>query len=139
MEKRQILIAGASLVLAGGVLATAAAMTPRAPVAAKPVKPALMESLKVAGLSGYRVRDSSGAEVGRVLAAETDNRGRTRYVRFELSDGEQVRIAAFHAYLAPDLEEVDLTLPIDAVLHDPGAVLEDGPRTAIAAAAASAG
>jgi sporulation protein YlmC with PRC-barrel domain len=88
-----------------------------------------MSGLKVSGLAGYMLRDSDGRDVGRVVNVEADAKGRTRYVHAVLNGGEDVRIAAFRAQLDKKGQAIDLTVPVAAVVNDPGALIALAPDT----------
>lgn len=92
----------------------------------------LMSGLRVAGLSGYGVRDARDRDVGHVIAVETDQHGRTRFIRAALNGGEQVRISAFRARLDRAAETVNLTVPVAAVVTDPSALIATAPTVTVA-------
>jgi sporulation protein YlmC with PRC-barrel domain len=139
MDRQRNILIGA----AAGVLTLGAAMT----VATTPgmsgqsdLHRPHMTALNVSGLAGYVLRDSDGREVGRVVNVQTDTRGRTRYVHAVLNGGEDVRIAAFRAQLDRRDQAIDLTVPVAAVVNDPGALIAPAPETAkmiVASAGAS--
>lgn len=124
MDRSRGIIGGAGAVAIAAVLVVAAAA-----MVAEPARDGarLMSSLRVAGLAGFRVVDSRGRTVGKVLRVETDGRGRTRYVRARLNDGEKVRVAAFRARLDRRARTVDLTVPVASVMTDPGALIAPAP------------
>jgi hypothetical protein len=134
-DNQHRLIIGATIgtLVLGGAM-TAVAMTPG--VTAMGHHERHMSGLKVSGLTGYALRDSDGREVGRVVNVQTDARGRTRYVRAALNGGEDVRIAAFRAQLDRDDHEIVLTVPVAAVVNDPGALIAPAPKTGMAVASA---
>ncbi len=78
-------------------------------------EPANMSSLRIEGLAGYPVHDSSGARIGKVERVETDDQGRTRYLRIDLFDGRQARLSAFRARLDEQAGRIDLVMPLYAV------------------------
>jgi sporulation protein YlmC with PRC-barrel domain len=129
-NQRRLIIGGVvgTVALAGAM--TAVAMTPGAVSGASSHKQQHMSALKVSGLVGYVVRDSDGREVGRVVDVQTDDKGRTRYVRAALNGGEDVRIAAFRAQLDSRGHAIDLTIPVAAVVNDPGALIAPAPEAA---------
>jgi sporulation protein YlmC with PRC-barrel domain len=128
--QRKILIAAAVGVLAVGSAMTAVAMTPGAAAGHDGTKRQYMSALKVSGLAGYLVRDSAGREVGRVVDVQTDEKDRTRYVHAVLNGGADVRVAAFRARLDRAGRAIDLTVPVAAVVNDPGALIAPAPDTA---------
>ncbi|MBI1361786.1 MAG: hypothetical protein GC155_16040 [Alphaproteobacteria bacterium] len=127
MDRRRLLFIAAGLGVALMGVAALAFFT-----ASHPRPDTLMSGLRVAGLSGYDVRDTSDRDVGHVIAVETDRHGRTRYIRAALNGGEKVRIAAFRARLDRSAETINLTVPVAAVVTDPGAVVESGPSVDVA-------
>lgn len=82
--------------------------------------PANMSTLRVEGLGGYPVHDERGVRIGEVTYVETDARGRTRYIRMQLKDGREARLAAFRARLDEGQGRVDLVMPLHAVQHAAG-------------------
>lgn len=112
LENRKLRIA-----LATGLGAACLALGTGAMANATPNWPARLSSLKVSGLTGYVVRDRDGLQVGTMLQAETDFKGRTRFISVLLDDGGgETRLAAFQAFVNPPKREVDLALPRDVVL-----------------------
>lgn len=109
---------------------TAMAMTPGIAGSGPSAKQQHMTALKVSGLAGYTLRDSDGREVGRVVNVEADAKGRTRYVHAVLNGGEDVRVAAFRALLDRQGQAIDLTMPVAAVVNDPGALIAPAPDAA---------
>ena len=121
-RQRKIIIATAA---GTSVVALALATLVMAPHPSE--APQHMSGLKISGLSGYGVRDSDGRDVGHVIEVQTDEQGRTRYVRAALNGGEEVRIAAFRAQLDKVGKRIDLTVPVSAVVNDTGALTQPAP------------
>ncbi len=126
-RRRMVIAGGVAIALVGLGLATLAFFG-----AASSRPNALMSGLRVAGLSGYDVRDAMGSDVGHVIAVETDGHGRTRFIRAALNGGEQVRIAAFRARLDQQAETVNLTIPVAAIVTDPSALIAGAPVVTVA-------
>jgi hypothetical protein len=104
------------IALGTGLGLTALALLTGGMVQAMPDWPARMSGLRIDGLTGYAVVDNSGLPVGAVIEAQTDDRGRTRYVFIMLEDGRETRVASFQAYVNPRDRQVMLELPRDVVL-----------------------
>jgi hypothetical protein len=109
-ERKRRMALGAGLGLAALALATGGMAQ------ALPEWPARMSGLKIDGLTGYAVMDNAGRPVGSVVEAQTDHKGRTRYVSILLEDGRETRVASFQAYVDPRDRQVTLELPRDIVL-----------------------
>lgn len=113
---RTAVVSGALAALPLVAFAVTTAVLIQLPIAdATPNEPANMSSLKVQGLAGYPVHDSNGALIGEVERVETDDQGRTRYLRIDLTGGREARLSAFRARLDEEAERIDLVMPLYAV------------------------
>lgn len=135
-RQRKIIIAAVAGTMVLGGAMTAAAVTPGM-TSDHDSQRQHMSGLRVSGLTGYMVRDSDGREVGRVVQVEADTQGRTRYVHATLNGGEDVRIAAFRAQLDKQDQAINLTIPVAAVVNDPGALISSPATEKMIVASAS--
>lgn len=82
-----------------------------------PEGPVRMSAMKVANLSGYAVLDAAGARVGKIAAVETDDQGRTRWIRIGLNAGGVARVASFRADLDAPRRLVSVRLSEDLLIQ----------------------
>ena len=100
-----------------GVLAGMLAIATGGMAMASPDGPVRMSNLKISGLAGFDVIDSSGVHVGEVISVDTDRRGLARWVNIALDQGGEAKLASFRAWLDAGERKIALQLPEDIVLR----------------------
>jgi len=102
---------------ASGLLAGALAIATGGMAMAPPDGPVRMSNLRISGLSGFDVIDSSGAHIGEVISVEADRRGHARWLTIALEQGGEAKLASFRAWLDAGERQIALQLPEDIVLR----------------------
>lgn len=82
----------------------------------EPEGPVRMSNTRVTAIAGYEVLDKSGVRVGEISRIETDEQGRTRWLRVELDVGGEARVASFRADLDAQRKLVSLRLSEDLLI-----------------------
>jgi hypothetical protein len=103
-------LSGAACIMGAMLLAGGMAMR-------EPDGPVRMSAMKVSNLYGYEVLDSTGARVGEIAAVETDDQGRTRWLRIGLDTGGVARVASFRADLDASHKLVSVRLSEDLLMQ----------------------
>ena len=97
-------------IVSGAVLATGGMTMGRAE------GPFRMSATKVTDIVGYEVQDRAGLRMGEIAMVETDDQGRTRWLRIDLDAGGEARVASFRADLDAKQKLVSLRLTEDLLI-----------------------
>lgn len=81
-----------------------------------PEGPFRMSATRVTDIVGYEVQDRTGQRVGEIALVETDDQGRTRWLRVGLDAGGEARVASFRADLDARQKLVSLRLSEDLLI-----------------------